>query len=52
MDALLNKDYDNVVDPSLLRFLVDVRGVARTPGPCESVSGLTRGSMIHDARRP
>ena len=26
MDALLNKDYDNVMDPSLLRFLVDVRG--------------------------
>jgi len=26
MDALMNKDYDNINDPSLLRFLVDVRG--------------------------
>mmetsp|Transcript_491 Transcript_491/g.1145 ORF Transcript_491/g.1145 Transcript_491/m.1145 type:complete len:647 (+) Transcript_491:75-2015(+) len=30
LDALLNKDYDNVADPSLLRFLVDLRGADAT----------------------
>jgi len=30
LDALLNKDYDNVNDPSLLRFLVDCRGADAT----------------------
>ena len=30
MDALMNKDYDNINDPSLLRFLVDVRGADAT----------------------
>ena len=30
MDALMNKDYDNVLDASLLRFLVDVRGAGTT----------------------
>jgi len=30
LDALLNKDYDNVNDPSLLRFLVDMRGADAT----------------------
>ncbi|EKX39181.1 cytochrome P450 [Guillardia theta CCMP2712] len=30
LDALINKDYDNVNDPSLLRFLVDLRGADAT----------------------
>jgi hypothetical protein len=30
MDALINKDYSKIKDPSLLRFLVDVRGADAT----------------------
>ncbi|KAJ1480183.1 cytochrome P450 [Baffinella frigidus] len=31
MDALMAKDYSKINDPSLLRFLVDVRGAGHTP---------------------